>query len=134
MSKTLIIIKPDGVKRKLVGEILSRFEKRNITISKLHQTTLDPNLVKRHYSHLVDKPFYPEIESYMTSGPVIIAVLESPNVVEMVRKMIGSTNPMDAQPGTIRFDYAQSTDANIIHASDSDESAAIEINRFFNQP
>ena len=131
MSKTLIILKPDAVKRKLVGEILTRFEKRNITITKLCQTKLTKDLVKEHYSHLLDKPFYKDIETYMLSGYVIIAVLEAENVVDMVRKMIGETNPLQSQPGTIRFDYAQTMDENIIHASDSDGAAEIEIKRFF---
>ena len=131
MSKTLIILKPDAVKRKLVGEILTRFEKRNIEITKLRQTKLTKDLVKEHYSHLLDKPFYKDIETYMLSGYVIIAVLEAENVVDMVRKMIGETNPLQAQPGTIRFDYAQTMDENIIHASDSDGAAEIEIKRFF---
>lgn len=130
MSKTLVIIKPDGVKRKLIGEIITRFENKNITISQIQQTNLTPDLVKDHYSHLRSKPFFTNIIQYMTSGPVVLLVLEAPNVIEIVRKMVGSTNPNEANLGTIRFDYAQTSDENIIHASDSEENAQIEINRF----
>lgn len=126
-----MIIKPDGVKRKLIGKIIQRFEDRGLTIKKMEQKTLSQELVKEHYSHLKDKPFFPELIAFMTSGPVIVIILEQENVIQIVRKMIGATNSLEADPGTIRGDFAISTTENVIHASDSPEAAAIEIKRFF---
>lgn len=133
MEKTIVIIKPDGVKRKLVGKIIQRFEERNLIIKDLQQRTLDESLVKAHYAHLIDQPFFNEILSYMTSGPVIVMILEQENVIQIVRKMIGPTNALEAPSGTIRGDFAINTSENIIHASDSPESAEIEIRRFFSK-
>lgn len=133
MEKTVVIIKPDGVKRKLIGKIIQRFEERNLIIKGLQQRTLDESLVKAHYAHLIDQPFFNEILSYMTSGPVIVMILEQENVIQLVRKMIGPTNALEAPSGTIRGDFAINTSENIIHASDSPESAAIEIHRFFSK-
>lgn len=133
MEKTVVIIKPDGVKRKLVGKIIQRFEERNLIIKDLQQRTLDESLVKAHYAHLIDQPFFNEILSYMTSGPVIVMILEQENVIQLVRKMIGPTDALEAPSGTIRGDFAINTSENIIHASDSPESAAIEIHRFFSK-
>lgn len=133
MEKTVVIIKPDGVKRKLIGKIIQRFEERNLIIKGLQQRILDESLVKAHYVHLKDQPFFNEILSYMTSGPVIVMILEQENVIQLVRKMIGPTNALEAPSGTIRGDFAINTSENIIHASDSPESAAIEIHRFFSK-
>lgn len=133
MENTVVIIKPDGVKRKLVGKIIQRFEERNLIIKDLQQRTLDVPLVKAHYAHLKDQPFFNEILSYMTSGPVIVMILEQEKVIQLVRKMIGPTNALEAPSGTIRGDFAINTSENIIHASDSPESAEIEIRRFFSK-
>lgn len=131
MEQTLVIIKPDAVKRKLVGRIIQRFEDRSLTIKKLYQTTLNENVVKAHYEHLKEKDFFQGIIDYMTSGPVVILMLESKQVVQITRKMIGETNAATAAPGTIRGDFAVSMTENVIHASDSVNSARIEIKRFF---
>ncbi|MGG5372379.1 nucleoside-diphosphate kinase [Enterococcus sp. AZ196] len=132
LEQTLVIIKPDGLKRKLIGRIIQRFEERDLTIKKMDQRILDNSLVKEHYDHLKNEPFFNDILSYMTSGPVIVIVLEQENVIQIVRRMIGTTNALEASPGTIRGDFAINASENIVHASDSAESAAIEIKRFFN--
>lgn len=126
-----MIIKPDGVKRKLIGKIIQRFEDRGLTIKKMEQKTLDQALVKKHYDHLKDKPFFAELLAYMTSGPVIVIILEQKNVIPIVRKMIGATNALEADPGTIRGDFAINASENIVHASDCPEAAEVEIKRFF---
>ena len=130
-EQTLIFIKPDGVKRGLVGSILSRFEQRGIEIQKLELKNLSPELCDKHYEEHVDKPFYPSLKEYILSGPVATAVLSSENVVSIVRKMVGVTNSAEAESGTIRGDYATTLSYNVIHASDSTESAEREISNFF---
>ncbi|WP_313631462.1 nucleoside-diphosphate kinase [Enterococcus devriesei] len=131
MEQTLVIIKPDGVRRKLVGKIIQRFEERGLIIKKIQQKTLEQSLIREHYVHLKDKPFFDELVDYMTSGPAIVIILEQKNVIQIVRKMIGATNASEAEPGTIRGDFAIGTTENVVHASDSLESAEIEIRRFF---
>lgn len=131
MEQTVVIIKPDGVKRKIVGKVIQRFEERGLIIKEMSQQTLEESLVKAHYAHLKDKPFFNEILEYMTSGPIIVMILEQENVIQIVRKMIGATNALEASPGTIRGDFALNASENIIHASDSPESAEMEIRRFF---
>ncbi|MFV0558392.1 MAG: nucleoside-diphosphate kinase [Enterococcus sp.] len=131
MEHTLVIIKPDGVQRKLVGRILQRFEDRKLRIVQMRQELMTTELAEQHYQHLADKPFFHSIINYMTSGPVIFIVLEGDHAIEMVRTMVGETNPLKAAPGTIRGDFAMSTSENIIHASDSSHAADVEIDRFF---
>lgn len=131
MEQTLIIIKPDGVDRHLVGRILQRFEDRNLTISKMYLGKLTVDKAKEHYDHLRDKLFFKDIIDYMVSGPVVFAILEGENVIAITRKMIGATNPLEASSGTIRGDFALTSGANVIHASDSIEAAKVEIERFF---
>ena len=131
IEKTLVFIKPDGVERGLVGEILARFEKRQIVVRKLELKQLTPDQVDAHYEEHVDKPFYPNLKSYILSGPIAIMVLEAENVIPIVRTMVGPTNSAEAAPGTIRGDYALNTQNNIIHASDSPASAKREIANFF---
>jgi nucleoside-diphosphate kinase len=132
MEQTLVIIKPDGVSRKLVGEIIQRFEKKQLTLSKLKVGKMTRALAEEHYAHVKDRPFFEDMIAYMTSSDVVYLVLEGTEVIKTVRKMIGATNSLEAVPGTIRGDYGSSSFQNIIHASDSPESAAIEIDRFFN--
>lgn len=132
MEQTLVIIKPDGVQRKLVGRIIQRFEDRNLTIKKMYQTVLDEPLVRKHYDHLKERNFFLDIINYMTSGSVIVILLEGERVIEIARKMIGKTDALLAAPGTIRGDFALNKSENIIHASDSIEAAQLEIERFFN--
>lgn len=131
MEQTLVIIKPDGVQKKLVGEIISRFEKRGFTIKNMKMEQLKENVVKEHYAHLKSEPFFMNIVKFMTSGPVVCLILESPLAVQSVRQMVGATNPQEALPGTIRSDFGFISSSNIIHASDSIEAAEIEIKRFF---
>lgn len=132
-EKTLVIIKPDGVKRHLVGRIISRFEDRQLTIDKMRFGYLTKEIAQAHYAHLADKPFFQDIVDYMTSGPVVFIVLKGENAIEMVRKMIGTTNALEANPGTIRGDFATNKSQNIIHASDCFAAADVEIKRFFNE-
>lgn len=118
----MIVIKPDGVGRSLSGEIIARFERRGFKIIALQMLTFDKNLAKDFYSPHVDKPFFPELQDFITSGPAIAAVLEGSNAVDVVRRMIGVTKSFEAASGTIRGDFALGYTDNVIHASDSAES------------
>lgn len=135
MEKTFFIIKPDGVRRSLIGLVIDRVELRGFTLEKLEMRDVSKEMLDQHYADLVDKPFYPEIVSYMTSGPVVIGVMKGSDVIHSWRKMMGATNPSDALPGTIRGDFAHASDdgsvENIVHGSDSTESAAREIALWF---
>jgi len=132
MNRTLVICKPDAVERRLVGEILGRFERKGLTIVAAELRTLDSDILARHYAEHVGKPFYADLVAFMSRGPVLLAVLEGPDDTPgVVRTMMGATNPADAAPGTIRGDCATSLTENLIHGSDSAESAAREIAVFF---
>lgn len=131
MEKTLVILKPDTVSRKLVGEILSRFEKRDFKITRMEMTLIGRETAEEHYSHVRNEPIYEDMISYITSGPVVIAILEGNRVIQAVRNMIGKTSSFDSPSGTIRGDYGSHRYENLIHASDSEESAEVEIKRFF---
>lgn len=131
MESTLVILKPSCVQRNLIGEVISRIEKRGIIISALKMMQLDEKILREHYSHLVDKPFFPSLTQSMMASPVICMVLKGVDIVDVFRKMTGVTNGRMAEPGTLRGDFCMSGQANIIHASDSVENAKIEINRFF---
>ena len=130
-ERTLIILKPDAVQRGLVGAVLSRFEKRGFTIAGMKMVKLSPELLKEHYAHIADKPFFPGIAKFMSSSPVVVAVIEGKEAIECVRAMCGPTNARKAASGTIRGDYSLSMQCNVIHASDSAESAQKEVARFF---
>ena len=132
IERTFVMVKPDGVMRGLVGEIISRFEGRGFKVSAMKMMRIPRELAERHYEEHVDKPFFESLVSYITSGPVVCMVLEGENAVSTVRTMMGKTNPQDAMPGTIRADMAQVTGRNIVHGSDSPESARREIALFFN--
>ena len=127
------MLKPDAVKRRLTGEILARFEKRGLKIVAAKTLMISDDLAKTHYGEHSDKPFFGDLISYITSGPVFAMVLEGDDVISIVRKMVGATNPKEAAVGTIRGDYAIDTGRNIVHASDSEESAEREINLFFDE-
>lgn len=131
MEVTCVLIKPDGIMRGLVGKIVSRFERKGCRIVSATTLLMTEELLREHYAHLVGKPFFDELADYMMSGPVIALALEAPNAVEAVRQMIGATDPMRADRGTIRGDLATSVNRNLVHASDSPEAAATEIARFF---
>ena len=132
IERTFVMIKPDGVQRNLVGEIISRFERKGFKIVAAKFGVLSESIVDKHYEEHTKKPFYPGMKAYITSGPVFRFVIEGENVVATVRQMNGATNPSEALPGTIRGDYAISIGKNVIHASDSPESAIREINIHFN--
>ena len=117
MERSLVFIKPDGVERGLIGEVLARFEKRGIKVTQLELKQLTEDQVKAHYQEHIDKPFFPNLKSYILSGPICLMVLEAPNVISIIRKMVGVTNSAEASPGTIRGDFALTTQNNIIHAS-----------------
>lgn len=131
MEQTLIIFKPSAVSRGLVGEVLTRFERKGLKIVAMKMMSLSEEMLRSHYSHLVDKPFFPSLVHSMQITPVIAAVLEGEEVIKVVRLMTGPTNGREAAPGTIRGDYAMSNQANIIHASADEHDAALEIPRFF---
>jgi nucleoside-diphosphate kinase len=130
-ERTLVILKPDTVSRGFMGEIISRFEKKGFRLAGVRLLRFDEALCRVHYAHLADKPFFPEIVEYMTSGPSLAMIWEGAEAVEVVRKMIGPTNPAEAPHGTIRGDFALTRRQNAIHASDSVIAAEEEILRFF---
>ncbi len=132
MERTYIMLKPDALKRSLIGEIICRIEKKGYKIVDIKMMTLNEAILNKHYSHIADKPFFPEIITYMTSGPVLAMIVEGENAVAGMRILMGATKFEEAVSGTIRGDYAMSTSENIIHGSDSIENAEIEIKRFFN--
>ena len=131
MERTYLMVKPDGVQRGLVGEIVSRFEKRGLKLVAAKLMIIPKDVAENHYGEHKGKPFFPSLISYITSGPVFAMVWEGENAVQVCRNMMGKTNPQDSAPGTIRGDYCMVTGLNIIHGSDSPESAAREIGIFF---
>ncbi|WAT25070.1 nucleoside-diphosphate kinase [Aerococcus urinaeequi] len=131
-QKTFIMLKPDVLKRGLMGAIISRIEDQNYFIERAQVMELDKQMVAHHYAHLLNEDFYPELESYMLSGPVFAMVVTGDNVIDGMRKIIGATDPRDTAPHTIRADFARNVTENAIHGSDTEENAAIEITRFFN--
>ncbi len=132
IERTYIMLKPDCIKRGIMGEVISRIEKKGYKIINAKMMNLDETILKEHYAHIADRPFFPEIVDYMTSGPVLGMIVEGENAVKGMRIIMGATKFEDATAGTIRGDYAFSTSHNIIHGSDSVENAEIEIKRFFN--
>ena len=126
-----MMVKPDGFRRGLVGEILARFERKGFRIVGLKALKISQELAERHYAEHREKPFFPSLVGFITSGPVVAVVLEGPNAVAEVRKMMGATHPKDALPGTIRGDYATTIDENVIHGSATPEDAQREIALFF---
>lgn len=131
MEKTFIMVKPDGVQRNLIGEIVSRFEKKGFTLVGAKLMAVSRELAEKHYAEHKERPFFGELVDFITSSPVFAMVWEGNNVIATARNMMGKTNPADAAPGTIRGDYATSVGMNIIHGSDSPESAEREINLWF---
>ena len=131
MEKTLVLIKPDGVKRQLCGEILSRYERKGLEIKAMKLLQTPQELAEEHYAEHKDKPFFGELVDFITSGPVLAFILGGQNAVASVRAINGATNPLDATPGSIRGDYALTLDSNVVHASDSAESAAREMKLWF---
>ena len=132
-EKSLIIIKPDAVQRNLVGEIISRFEKKGLKIVGIKMMGIKTALLEEHYSHIKDKPFFPGIRDFMQSSPVIVMAVEGINAVSAIRLIVGPTKAWEATAGTIRGDFSLSTQSNIVHASDSIETGEIEVGRFFSK-
>ncbi|HHX74904.1 MAG TPA: nucleoside-diphosphate kinase [Firmicutes bacterium] len=131
MERTFVMVKPDGVQRNLVGEIIGRFERKGFKLAGLKLMQISGELAAKHYAEHQGKPFYEELISFITSGPVVAMVWEGLNAVSVIRSMMGKTNPAEAAPGTIRGDLAMFMGNNVIHGSDSPESAEREINLFF---
>jgi nucleoside-diphosphate kinase len=131
MEKTLIILKPDCLEKHHVGNVVDRFEKAGFSIVACKMVQLTPKILREHYSHVADKPFYPEIEKFMSSRPVIVVALQGQHVVSKVRDLLGPTDSRKAPKGTIRGDFGTEMMKNVVHASDSLENAKIEIARFF---
>lgn len=131
MEETLVLIKPDGVKRQICGEILTRYERKGLIIKAMKLLQTPKELAEEHYAEHKDKPFFGELVEFITSGPVLAFVLAGKNAVTSVRTINGATNPVDATPGSIRGDYALTMDSNVVHASDSVDSAAREIHLWF---
>jgi len=133
MERTLVIIKPDALNRSLIGKIISRFEEKGLTIIAMKMKQLKSEELTKHYAHHKGKPFFEELLKFMSSAPSILLVLEGKDAVTVTRKICGATNAREAEPGTIRGDYSMSTQNNLVHASDSIETAEKEINMFFDK-
>jgi nucleoside-diphosphate kinase len=130
-QKTLVLVKPDGVRKHLIGEVISRFERRGLTVAALKLVKMSDAQAKFHYAEHEGKPFFGELVSFITSGPVAAMVISGDNAIKAVRGLMGATNPLDSVPGSIRGDFALDIGENIVHGSDSEESAAREIKNFF---
>jgi nucleoside-diphosphate kinase len=130
-EKAFVMIKPDGVARGLIGEIVSRFEKKGLRVIRAELKSITPVIAQTHYGHLKSKPFFDELVAYITSGPVFAIIVEGKGAVQNIRSLIGPTNPALAPPGTIRGDYGLDVTQNIIHGSDSIDNASREIELFF---
>ena len=131
VQRTFVMVKPDGVRRRLVGEVISRLERKGYDIVEMKLFTIDEDLAGRHYAEHTEKPFFSELVSFITSGPVVAMAVEGPEAVSGCRQIMGATNPLEAGPGSIRGDYATEITFNIVHGSDSPESAARELSLFF---
>ena len=129
--KTFFMIKPDGVQRNLVGEIISRVEAKGFSITKIKMMTICKDLAEKHYEEHKDKSFFSDLVSFIISGPIVAMQVEGENVVVQIRNLMGATNPSEATPGSIRGDLATELDKNVVHGSDSDESAERELSLFF---
>ena len=133
MERTLVIIKPDAVQRGLVGQIITRFERRGLLLAGLKLIHIDESLAERHYAIHKGKPFYEPLIQYITSSPVVVLVLEGNDAIEIARRTMGATNPAEATPGTIRADFGLEIGRNLVHGSDGPDTAAIEVPLFFTE-
>ena len=131
MERTLILVKPDAFARNLTGEIIARFERKGLRLAALKQMTMTRELAEQHYAEHAEKPFFGELTSFITSGPLVAMVLEGDRAIEAARQVIGATNPLKAAPGSIRGDFAIEVGQNMVHGSDAPESAAREVGLFF---
>ncbi|MDA9275318.1 nucleoside-diphosphate kinase [Acidimicrobiia bacterium] len=130
--KTFFMIKPDGVKRNIIGDVVNRAEKEGFVITKMKMMQISTELAEMHYAEHSEKPFFNDLVTFITSGPVVAMEVEGDNAVLAIRELMGATNPTDAEPGTIRGDLASKLEENVVHGSDSEESAARELGLFFN--
>jgi len=133
MERTLVLLKPDCVQRRLIGRALARFEDKGLNIIAMKLMRITPQLAQRHYAEHVEKAWYPNLEKFITGGPVVAAIVEGPEAIAVVRAMVGATNGLKADPGTIRGDYSSSQQMNLVHASDGPESAVRELAIFFDE-
>jgi nucleoside-diphosphate kinase len=131
IERTLVLVKPDGVRRKLVGEIIRRFEAKNLDIAGIRMMDVTEEIAREHYAEHVSKPFFPELLAFITSGPVVAMAIEGDGAIAVVREMMGTTDPKKATPGSIRGDLGLITTENLVHGSDSPDSAARELKLFF---
>jgi nucleoside-diphosphate kinase len=131
MERTLVLLKPDCVERRLMGRIISRFEEKGLNIIAMKMMRVTPELAKQHYAEHVAKPFYPGLEAFITASPVVAMIVEGLEVIRVVREMLGATSGLKAAAGTIRGDYSSSRQMNLVHASDGPEAAAREIELYF---
>ena len=130
-QKSLVLVKPDGVRKHLIGEIIARFERRGLKICALKMLVMTKDQAKYHYAEHVDKPLFPELEAFITGGPLVAMIVEGPNAIKAIRTMMGVTDPIESTPGSIRGDFALDKGENVIHGSDSPEAAEREIKNFF---
>ena len=133
MERTLVIVKPDGVQRGLIGEIILRLERRGLKLVGMKFMQITPELASRHYAVHKGKPFYEPLVAYITSSPVVVMVWEGKQAIEIVRKTMGATNPVNAEPGTIRADFGVEIGRNLVHGSDGPDTAAFEVALFFRE-
>lgn len=131
IESTFVMVKPDGVRRGLVGEVISRFERKGLTLDRMRMLTIDDDLASRHYAEHIDKPFYPELAAFIASGPVVAMEWSGESAVVVARTLMGTTNPSEAAPGTIRGDFGAIITENIVHGSDSPTSAERELGLYF---
>lgn len=131
LQRSLVLLKPDCVERRLIGTIISRFESKGLNIVAIKLLRVTPDLAKQHYAEHVSKSFYPSLEEFITSAPIVALAIEGLDVIRLIRDMLGATNGLNAAPGTIRGDFSSSRQMNLVHASDSPESAARELNLYF---
>ena len=131
MERTLVLLKPDCVERRLMGRVIARFEDKGLDLVAMKLMRITPELARRHYAEHVQKAWYPELEQFITGGPVLAMIVEGPEVIRVVRDMAGATNGLKATPGTIRGDFSASQQKNLVHASDGPEAAKREIGIFF---
>ena len=130
-ERTLILVKPDGVRRRLIGEVVARIERKGFTISRMELRTIARETAEEHYAEHVERPFFGELVEFITGGPLVAMVVEGPDAVKSLRAIMGATNPVEATPGSIRGDFATIIGENIVHGSDSPDSADREIKIFF---
>ena len=133
MERTLVLLKPDCVQRRLMGEVIGRFERKGLNVIAMKMLQVTPDLAKKHYAEHVSKPFYPNLEQFITASPIVALVVEGLEVIRVVREMLGATSGLKAAPGTIRGDFSSSRQMNLVHASDGPEASAREIELYFSQ-